>query len=78
MIFAKLRIAGLGEFWVEIGLRDNLQAEQFANGIVLGWGLGRREQMELIDIRLSKHPTELLRSVETLQEFLRTPESTES
>lgn len=75
MIFAKFQTPVLGQFWLEVDLRDNLQAEQFAKGIQLGWSLGRQEPLELVDIRLSKHPTEPTRSVETLQEFLQTKES---
>ena len=74
MLYAKLQISGLGQFWFEVPLRDNLQAEQFAAGVALGWRLGRREQAEIVDIRLSKHPTEPLRSIETMIEFLQQPE----
>lgn len=70
MLFAKLEVAGHGQFWFEVGLRDNLQAEQFAAGVAAGWGLGRREPARIVDIRLSKHPSEPLRTMEQLQEFL--------
>lgn len=74
MIYAKLRFSGLGEFWIECPFRDNLQAEKWAEGLAQGWNLGRRERAEVTDIRLSKHPTEPLRDLETVAKFLGFPE----
>ena len=73
MLYAKLSIRGHGEFWIEAPLRDNLQAEQWATGLAVGWSLGRTELAEIVDIRLSKHPTEQLYSLDRLREFLNDP-----
>lgn len=74
MMFHKFRTPVLGQFWLQIDLQDYQQSEQFAKGLVVGWSLGRKELFELVDTRLSRHPTELLRSIENIQEFLQQKE----
>lgn len=70
MIFAKFDTELLGQFWIRMEQRGNEQGEAEAKGIVLGWGLGRKERFELVDIRLSQHPTEKLRTLEQVQELI--------
>ena len=71
MLWAKLAVQGLGEFWIETPpLRDNQQAEQWVEGLSEGWNLARSEPMTITDIRLSRHPVEPLYSLEKLKEFL--------
>ncbi len=69
MIWAKFSGPGLGQFWVQLPHRDNLQGEEFAKGIVVGFGLVSRDQFQLVDMRYSPHPTEPLRELEKVREF---------
>ena len=70
MLFAKLSIQGFGEFWLQVPLTENLQAEQWAQGLAAGWNLGRQEEARVVDLRGRPHPSEPLRSIEWLRELL--------
>lgn len=68
MIWAKFRTTRLGDFWLKVDLQDNQQAEQWAKGLTEGYKLSNSDQFDLIDVRLSKHPTETTRELNWVRE----------
>lgn len=71
MIWAKFQSAVIGSFWLPGPPGETKEGEAWARGIAEGWELGREEGLEVVDIRLSKHPTEQTYSLDQVREFIK-------
>lgn len=72
-LFAKFSVRGAVEqkFWLELPVTTAAEAIAAAAGIVQGFDLAERDvQLEFSDIRLSKHPSELLLDLASAKQFL--------
>lgn len=58
-----------GTGWLEVSLDSNEAISAFSQGLSLGWSLGRQEQMEVTDVRLSKPPIEPILTPEQIRRW---------
>lgn len=71
MLFAKFKLGGgvLPVFWLELGATSVAEAQLITKGIITGYIMATKEPIELLDIRLSRHPSETTYTLEELQGF---------
>lgn len=71
MLYAKLATGGgvLPVFWLELPVTSVPEAGLLTRGIITGWILATGRPIELLDLRLSKHPNEVTYSLEQAQDL---------
>lgn len=72
MLYAKFKTGGgvLPVFWLELPVTSVPEANLLNRGIAMGYFMGSNKSLELVDLRLSRHPSETTYSFDQVQEFL--------